>query len=147
MFDIAKTGFTVRPANAHDGKAIRMLLPDLPKGATYFVAIDRNNQSVVGAAGMTAPCRMKPIAGPGVSLEVIEPCRRHGIATELLKQLEHAAQQSFAAGALYATQRVEQGSAAAQGWQWLGFVPIDKVEEHTLPTDRFEPRLGPLFER
>jgi N-acetylglutamate synthase-like GNAT family acetyltransferase len=147
MFDIPKSGFTIRPAEAKDGKAVRMLLPKLQNGAVYFVAIDGYNRLVVGAAGMTASCRTEPVTGPGVSLEVIEPCRQHGVATALLTQLEHAAQQSFGAGALYAAQRVEQGSAAAQGWQWLGFNPVDTVEEHTLPTDQFEARLGPLIER
>jgi GNAT superfamily N-acetyltransferase len=147
MFNISKSGFTIRPAEARDSKALRMILPELRNGGAYIVAIDRRSQLVVGAAAITASCRTEPVVGPGVSLEVIEPCRRNGIATALLTQLERAAEQAFGAVALYAAQRVEQGGIAAQGWQWLGFEPFDTVEEHTLPVDQFEAWLGPLVER
>jgi hypothetical protein len=147
MFDILRTGFTLRPAGAQDSKALRMILPNLRNAAAYFVAIDGHNQLVVGAAGMTASCRSEPIVGPGISLEVIKPCRKHGIATALLTQLEGAAVQSLGAGALYAAHRVELGSDAALGWQWMGFEPFDTVEEHSLPVDQFEAWLGPLVDR
>jgi GNAT superfamily N-acetyltransferase len=147
MFNISDSGFTIRPAESRDSKALRMLLPELRNGGAYFVAIDGRNQLVVGAAAITASCRTEPVVGPGVLLEVIEPCRRHGIATALLTHLELAARRAFGAGALYAAQRVELGSDAAQSWQWMGFVPLEKVEEHSLPVDQFEARLGPLVER
>ena len=34
-----------------------------------------------------------------------------------------------------------------QGWQWLGFQPSEKVEDHELPTAQFESELGPLIDR
>lgn len=147
MFNISDSGFAIRPAEARDSKALRMLLPQLRNGAASFVAIDGRNQLVVGAAAMTASCRMQPAVGPGVSLEVIEPCRRHGIGTALLAHLEAAARQAFRADALYGAQRVDLGTGAAHGWQRLGFEPVEKVEEHSLPVDQFELRLGPLVER
>jgi GNAT superfamily N-acetyltransferase len=147
MFTISTSGFAIRSAEAQDSKSLRMILPELRNGGAYFVAIDGHNQLVVGAAAITASCRTEPVVGPGIALEVIEPCRRHGIATALLTQLERAAEQAFGAGALYAAQRVELGGNAAQGWQWMGFESFDTVEEHTLPIDQFEAWLGPLVER
>ena len=147
LFNIPQTGFTIRPAESQDSKALRMLLPRLRNGGVYFVVADPHSQLVIGAAGVTASCRTEPLAGPGIALKVIEPCRRQGIATALLAQLEHAAVQAFDAKALYASQRVERESEAAECWQWLGFTPIVSVEEHELPTARFEAELGPLFER
>jgi hypothetical protein len=146
-FNIPQTGFTIRTAAPQDSKAVRMLLPGIQNGAASYVAVDPHTQLVIGAAGLTASCRTAPVAGPGIALEVIEPCRRQGIATALLGQLERAAMQVFGAKALYAAQRVEQDSEAAQHWRWLRFTPIASVEEHELPTKRFETELGPLFER
>ena len=124
-----------------------MLLPELRHGAEHFVAVDGQHQLVIGAAAATRSCRTQPLTGPGVALAVIEPCRRQGIATGLLTHLENAAQQTFDASALYAAKRVEQDSAEMQGWQWLGFTPVDTVEEHVLPIEQFELRLGPLVDR
>jgi GNAT superfamily N-acetyltransferase len=147
LFNISQTEFTIRPAESQDGKALRMLLPGLRNGGAYFVAADPHSQLVVGAAAMTASCRTEPVVGPGIALEVIEPCRRQGIATALLAHLERAAAQAFGAEALYASQRVDRESELAKHWQWLGFSPVVSVEEHELPTARFEADLGPLFER
>src|SRR5215207_2364423 len=124
-----------------------MLLPTLRSGAEYFVAVDGEYQLVIGAAAMTGSCRTQPITGPGVVLEVIEPCRRHRVATAFLTTLERAAAQTFGASALYATKRVELESIEMRGWQWLGFTPLDTVEEHNLPTAHIEAKLGPLVDR
>jgi hypothetical protein len=53
----------------------------------------------------------------------------------------------FDARALYAASRVEDGSEAVQGWRWLGFEPIEKVEDHELPTAGFDLELSPLIDR
>jgi N-acetylglutamate synthase-like GNAT family acetyltransferase len=135
------------PARVQDARALRMLLPQLRGGAVYFVAIGDQDQQVIGAAAMTQSCRTQPHRGPGIAIEVIAPCRRQSIAAGLLAHLENAAREVFDARALYAATRVEEGSDAMQGWQWLGFEAIEKVEDHELPTARFESELGPLIER
>ena len=135
------------PARMQDARALRMLLPQLRGGAASFVAIGGQDQQVIGAAAMTQSCRTQPHCGPGIAIEVIAPCRRQGIATALLTHLEKAARQAFDAQALYAAARVEDGSEAMQGWRWLGFEAIEKVEDHELPTARFESELGPLVDR
>ena len=124
-----------------------MLLPELRGIGACFVATGSQDQRVLGAAAMTQSCRTQPHAGPGIAVEVIAASRRQGIATGLLAQLELAARQTFDARALYAATRVEHGSAHKQGWEWLGFQPIEKVEEHELPTARFDSELGPLVDR
>ena len=146
-FNISESGFAIRAAESQDAKALRMLLPGLRNGAGYFVAVDGQHGLIVGAAGMTQTFRTQPSTGPGVSLEVIEPCRRHGIATALLAKLEHAAARTFGAAALYATKRVEKDGSESRGWQWLGFTPVETVHEHHLPTEHIEAKLGPLVER
>lgn len=146
-FDIDRYGFEVRPAKQRDALAIRMLLPKSSENATCLLAVELNQHRVIGAVGMTNSCRTQPLIGPGVAIEVIPPCRRQGVATALLAGIEHAAQRSFSATALYCTHRVEIASPAMAGWQWLGFAPLETVEEHVLPVDQFEPRLGPLVER
>ncbi len=146
-FDIRRYGFEVRAAAESDARAVRMLLPKMSQSATCLLAIDRHQHLVIGAAAMTSSCRNQPLLGPGVAIEVIPPCRRHGVGTTLVAGLEHLARQAFAATALYSAQRVDQDSAALEGWQRLGFTPLDTVEEHVLPVDQFEPRLGPLIER
>ena len=145
-FNIARDGFSIRPAGAADGKALRMLLPEMQDAAVKLVAVDGQHQLVVGAAAATRSCRQQPLPGPGVSLRVIEPCRRHGIATNLLRHLERAAQ-TAGAKALYGAKRVEEGSHEMCGWEWLGFAPGESVEEHVLPIAQIEGRLGPLVER
>ncbi len=147
LFDIPQTGFAIRAADARDSPALRMLLPDLRNGSAYFVAVDGRNQLPIGAAALSASCRTEPIVGPGIAIEVIEPCRRQGIATALLNHLERAAAQVFDAKALYAARRVERDSEFAQRWRWLGFMPVASVEDHDLPTEGFEEELTPLFER
>src|SRR4051812_41740031 len=124
-----------------------MILPELRDGLQSFVAVDGEHRLVIGAAAMTRSCRKAPVVGPGVALEVIAPCRRHGIATTLLQHLERTAAQAFRAEALYATARVEAGSTESQAWRWLGFRTIDTVASHNLPTDRIEAKLGPLVDR
>lgn len=146
-FTISRDGFTVRSARPQDATPIRMLLPELRNGAAYFVAVENEQQLVIGAAGMTQTCRATPNIGPGVAVEVIEACRGHGVATSLLAKLENAAHQFFAATALYAAKRVEPGSVEMQGWEWLGFKADDSVEEHVLPIEEFETRLGPILDR
>lgn len=146
-FDIRLTGFTVREAEVRDRIALRMLLPELSNGSSYFVAVDNRDHLVIGAAGATASCRTEPIAGPGIAIEVIEPCRQNGVATALIRQLERAAVDVFDAKALYAAQRVERNSDVAERWQWLGFTPSGLVEDHDLPTAGFEAELGPLFDK
>lgn len=134
-------------ARVQDGKALRMLLPQLRGGEACFVATNGDGQHVVAAGAMTRSCRTQPQSGPGIAIEVIAPSRRQGIGTALLTQLENAARHLFDARALYAASRVEQGSEAMKGWEWLGFEPIEKVEEHELPTAGFETELGPLLDR
>ena len=147
MFNLSESGFTVRPAEARESKALRMLLPELRNGGAYCVAVEGHSELVVGAAAMTASCRTEPVVGPGIAVEVIEPCRRHGIATAHLMNLERAAAQMFGAGALYAGKRVEQESMESQAWRWLGFAPVETVEEHDLSTEQIEAKLGPLVDR
>ena len=146
-FNISRSGFAIRSAGPQDATALRMLLPELRNGAEYFVAVDGEHQLVIGVAAMTRTCRTQPSTGPGIALRVIEPCRRQGVATTLLTNLERAAAQTFDAEALYATKRVEQDSVESHGWQWLGFTPVDTVEEHNLPTEHIEAKLGPLVDR
>jgi len=123
-----------------------MLLPELREAAACFVAVD-DRERVVAAAAMTKSCRTQPYAGPGVAIEVIAPCRRRGIASRLLAQLERSARTLFDCQALYAASRVDERSDAMQGWRWLGFQPCEKVEDHELPTAQFESELGPLIDR
>jgi GNAT superfamily N-acetyltransferase len=137
----------IRPAAAPDIKSVRMLLPALREIAECFVAVGPVSQLIVGAAATTVSCRTQPVVGPGIAVEVIEPYRRRGIATVLLQHLENAVRQTFGAAVLYAANRVERGSDAANAWQWMAFQPIETVEEHQLPTAQFEAQLGPLVDR
>lgn len=146
-FAIHRYGFEVRAAEARDARAVRMLLPMMPGNATCLLAIDRHQHLVIGAAAMTGACRNRPFLGPGVAVEVVPPCRRKGVANVLLTGIEDLAYQVFAATALYAAHRVDKDCTAMEGWRRLGFAPLDTVEEHVLPVDQFEPRLGPLIER
>jgi GNAT superfamily N-acetyltransferase len=145
-FNIPRHGYSVRPAAAADAKPLRMLLPELRDAGASFVAVDGEKNLVIAAAAATRSARQQPRPGPGVALQVIQPCRRHGIATRLLRALAEAAQ-TAGATALYAATRVEQGSDEMRGWQWLGFTPIETVEEHALPIVGIEGRLGPLVDR
>jgi GNAT superfamily N-acetyltransferase len=144
--DIKRSGFTVRPAIAADARPLRMLLPGLSDASARFVAVESERQLVIGAAVAARTFRMQPAVGPGISLHVIEPCRRQGIARSLLSQLKRVAQ-GAGARALYGAHRVDDGSEEMLAWQRLGFAPCEKVEEHVLPIDQFEQRLGPLVER
>lgn len=124
-----------------------MLLPILRESALTLIARDDQMQRVVGAAAITRSCRQEPLIGPGAAVEVIAPARRRGIATQLLLQLEAAARQMYGAEALYAAKRVECDGREFHAWQHLGFEPVETVEEHLLPIEQFESRLGPVVER
>ncbi|MEX0611607.1 MAG: hypothetical protein WD229_05775, partial [Pirellulales bacterium] len=65
-FQIAQSGFSVRPASAADVKALRMLLPELHGAAVTFVAVDNEHQLVIGAAAATRSVRLQPLTGPGI---------------------------------------------------------------------------------
>ncbi len=145
-FNIECSGFSVRPAGRADAKALRMLLPGLPKGVPGLVAVDGSHRLVVGAAAAIPAFRQHPLKGPGIALHVIEPCRRHRIGSSLLAHLEQFAV-SAGASALYGIKRVELDKVEMRGWQWLGFNPCETVEEHRLPLEQFELRLAPLVER
>jgi GNAT superfamily N-acetyltransferase len=144
--DIARSGFTIRRAFPANAKAVRMLLPELQDSAVSLVAVDGERQLVVGAAGMTRSIRPQPLVGPGIAVRVIKPCRRHGIGASLVGHLERFAR-TAGGGALYGATRVEQSSDEMRGWQWLGFTPSETVEEHVLPLESFEARLGSLVDR
>src|SRR5262249_39544773 len=116
-------------------------------GADYLVAVEREHGFIIGAAGMTPSCRTQPFIGPGVAIEVIEPCRRHGVGSGLLSGLQRLAHRAYQANAIYAAQRVESKSAEMAGWKWLKFDAIETVHEHVLPIDEFESRLQPLFQK
>lgn len=146
QFDIARSGFSVRLATASDAQALRMLLPELGDAAIGVVALDRRWQLVIGAAAVTRSIRREPLAGPGVGMHVIAPCRRSGVGASLLEHVEQAAR-SFGAQALYGAQRVDLDSDDMTGWGRLGFRACATVEEHTLPLDEFEPRLAPVLAR
>jgi len=144
-FDLARTGFTVRPAALTDAKACRMLLPAMTGEAYWFVAVDGENQLAIGAAAMTRSRRRQPVVGPGVMIEVIEPCRRAGVGSALCDALlKSAAQQG--SRALYAGRKVEYDGDEMLGWQRLRFEICETVEEHLLPLAGFAPRLAPLVE-
>jgi GNAT superfamily N-acetyltransferase len=137
----------IRAAGPQDAAALRMLLPQLRNGAEYLVAVERERGLIVGAAGMTQSCRTQPLIGPGIAIEVVEPCRRHGIGSGLLASLQSLAHRAYQADALYAAHRVETKSAEMVGWKWLKFDAIETVQEHVLPIDEFGSRLQPLFQR
>ena len=125
-----------------------MLLPNLGQVAVSVVAIEPAHGLVVGAAAAAGKLRVRPFVGPGVAIEVIEPYRHQGIGTALVNHLEVAVRHASAATeALYAAQRVESGSEKARAWAALGFQPLDRTEDHQLPTAGFETQLGPLLER
>jgi hypothetical protein len=145
-FQIARSGYSIRPAGAADAKALRMLLPEIQDAASTFVAVEGQKQRVIGAAAATRAVRPAPLPGPGVALRVIGPCRRCGIGASLLGQLARAVQ-AAGAKALYGAKRAEQGGEEMRGWQWLGFSPCETVQEHVLPIDQIEQRLGPLVDR
>jgi GNAT superfamily N-acetyltransferase len=144
----SQSGFRIRDATVNDRKAIRMLLPDLQQPAICVVATECEQNRIVGAAAASGTLRVRPLIGPGVAIEVIEPYRRRGIGRAMLGRLEVGVRRfSSAAQALYAAQRVEVSSGKAQSWAALGFLPLDRTEDHNLPTARFEAELGPLLER
>jgi hypothetical protein len=123
-----------------------MLLPSSGETAVNLVAIDGRHRLIVGAASATRSLRRQPLVGPGVSVQVIEPCRRHGIGRALVAQLARAAQ-AGGATALYGAKRVDAGGHEQRGWEHLGFAACEVVEQHLLPLREFEPRLAPLVER
>jgi N-acetylglutamate synthase-like GNAT family acetyltransferase len=146
-FQIARDQLNIRRAVESDRRAVRMLLPQIREPASCFVAVAGDRPAVIGAAAATASNRTTPAIGPGVAVEVIEPCRQRGIARALLERLESDVAQLTGATALFAAQRVERGSESAAAWAGLGFSSIESVEEHQLPTAGFEESLGTLIER
>jgi GNAT superfamily N-acetyltransferase len=145
-FDIAKSGYDVRAATETDAKSVRMLVPEVGDTAAAWVAIDGRHRLVVAAAALTRIPRRVPLVGPGFAVHVIAPCRRHGLASRLTDEAKRTAR-AARAGALYAVQRVAEGSDAMTAWQQLGFRVCQTVEGHTLPLEQFEPQLGPLLDR
>ena len=145
-FDLAKSGYTVRPAEGRDSKACRMLLPNITPEMFCMVAEDGAHGLIVGAVSISRRFRQKPPVGPGIEIHVIKPCRRSGVGTALLEGIGATAA-VHGAQAIYAANRVEEGSDEMQAWRWLGFTPLETVEEHLLPLAEFEPRLAPLVDR
>jgi GNAT superfamily N-acetyltransferase len=145
-FNIELSGFSIRPAAAIDRTACRMLLGEFPEPSDRFVAVDGAQGLVVAAAGAAHALRTAPLVGPGVAVQVIEPCRRRRIATALVEALAEAARQRRAE-ALYSAQRVEFDGDAFRAWLGLGFDVCETVEQHELPLDQFVPRLAPLVEQ
>jgi len=96
---------------------------------------------------MTEACRTQPLTGPGIGLEVIQPCQGRGIEAALIQAVEEVACRTLAANALYIANRVDSDTHEIRKWRSLGFEAVDTVEEHVLPIDQFEPRLGILVER
>lgn len=123
-----------------------MLLPEFGDAAAVFVAEERQQRRIIGAAAATRTARRQPLVGPGVALHVVVPCRRKGVGTGLLQQMESAARRSGAT-ALFGAQRVDVGSDAHRGWTGLGFTVCETVQEHALPLEQFEPHLAPLLDR
>lgn len=139
--------FSTRAAFARDARAVRMLLSSTTDiFAHMMVAECGSPPQIVAAGALTKSKRPKPLIGPGVTLQVIAPRRRNGIARTLLGQLTVLAQEE-GAQALYASQKVDAESEAMRAWSALGFIPCETVEHHELPVDEFEPQLAPLCER
>jgi N-acetylglutamate synthase-like GNAT family acetyltransferase len=146
IFDIADTGFSIRPARASEAQACRMLLSAEVSDGSRFVAVDRRHGLVIGAAAITSACRPWPIPGPGAMIEVIPPCRRQGAGAALCAALITAAR-ARGMGAIYAAKKTADDGEETLGWRRLGFTPCETVEEHQLPLDQFVPRLAPLVAR
>ena len=144
-FDLSASGFVVRAARPLDAKACRMLLPSLASDAEVLVALEGAQGLVIGAAGMTRSRRPAPLAGPGVMIHVIEPCRGHGVGRALCDALVGAAR-AGGAQALYAARRVEFDSDERRRWERLGFSVRETVEEHQLPVAEIVSRLEPFVE-
>jgi GNAT superfamily N-acetyltransferase len=146
LFDIASSGYAIRPAAQSDAMPLRMLLPTITRIAASLVAVDGKHQLVVGAAAAMPQFRREPLPGPGVAVHVIEPCRKHGIGRSLIDQLAATAR-SAGAATLYAAERVEMNSAPMESWKSLGFEICQTVEHHRMELARFEPELQPLIDR
>lgn len=138
-------GYQIRPAEPHDAKAFRMLLPHVGDASVRLVATSKNEQQVVGAAAVSRSLRSKPPLGPGIAVHVIPPWRRRGIGNALLEQLTTRVKAS-SAEAIYAMQKVEAGTEEEQGWRWLAFEPLETVVYHELPLNAIEARLAPLYD-
>jgi GNAT superfamily N-acetyltransferase len=145
-FDISRDGFAIRAAEPRDAKALRMLVPGMVGAAVNLVAIDGRHQRVIGAAAATRAFRREPLAGPGVAVHVIEPCRGNGMGAALIAQLAAWAK-AAGSSALYGAQRADLDSDEMRGWQSLGFVPCETVEYHSLALCQFEPKLAPIVDR
>lgn len=145
-FDVRRGGYIIRRAADVDATALRMLLPDFQFSKLSLVAVDSQFQLIVGAVAATSTFRTQPFKGPGISVHVIEPCRRHGIGSSLLSQVEQVVLKA-GAEVLYGARRVDKSSPELLSWQRFGFLPCETVEEHLLPLEQFEPRLAPVVER
>lgn len=141
------SSYSTRIAHSNDAKAVRMLLSSATDVFEHvLVAESELPQRIVAAGALTRSRRPKPLKGPGVTLQVIEPYRRKGIGKTLLSQLAARAMQ-LGAEAIYATQKVDVNSEAMRAWAAFGFSPCETVEHHELPLDQFEPQLAPLYDR
>lgn len=139
--------FSTRVALSKDAKAVRMLLSAATDAFNYILVVESDQpQRIIAAGALTHSERPKPLRGPGVTLQVIEPFRGRGIGKDLLKRLAARAGQ-HGAGAVYATQKVDAESEAMRAWTAFGFSPCETVEHHELPLDQFEPQLAPLYDR
>ena len=139
--------FSIRVALSTDTKAVRMLLSSATDAFEHILVVESElPQHIVAAGALTRSIRPKPLKGPGVTLQVIEPFRGRGIGKTLLEGLAARASQQ-AAEAIYATQKVDANSEAMRAWSALGFSPCETVEHHELPLDQFEPQLAPLYDR
>lgn len=146
-FDISTSGFAIRPAEVADARACRMLLPHFSGAAAdYLIAVDGARGLVIGAAASTHSRRSQPMAGPGVAIHVIPPCRRYGVGRALLGGLLHLASLRNSQ-AIYSARKTDLASDEFEAWKRLGFHVIETVEEHELPMAEILPRLTPLADR
>ena len=117
-----------------------MLIPELHEASACFVALDETNR-VIGAAARLGRAVLSHRSAPESRCTSSSLAVGKGIGRRLLQCLERAAE-GEGAQAVYGASRVEQGSDAMRGWQWLGFTPCETVETQRLPLDQFEPRLA-----
>lgn len=115
--------WSIRPANQTDWRALRLLLPHavhFGAGVRVLVAkTDSGDSRVLGAAALTARPRAEPVPGLRLSIHVIPPARRQGIARTLFNAcVAIAAAEGLSA--LYAWGPVEPASTDSQAWKRLG---------------------------
>jgi hypothetical protein len=139
-------GFLTRVASPADRKAVQMLLASPLAPFRELLVTENAAGQVVAAAGVTHSRRTTPSIGPGVSVHVIAPDRRKGLARALV---ERVVASPCVAGdeALYVTHKVKVGSEEYAEWRRLGFDVCETVEHHEMPLDEFETQLAPLLDR